>query len=259
MQSATGFKLHPSLKTLAISTVIALLTALHPSTSSGQSELSPDDLDSLSPNIVERVSTLEDVATSFIDGLQAEDFEEVRELLADSIRDDWSTDDIATSWQATLDVAGNLIERGEARYEWGVNSDFVAIELAFENAQGDLLLIFDSEQKIVGLDFPPLRTESPQDIAEALVDSLAANDYVAARQDLHPVLKGELSPENIEQKWMGLQSIAGQYQERVGTQVRDTGDFQIVIVTIQFENLTDDLLVFVNNSGQISGVDFPRD
>ena len=259
MQRANVLKKHPSLKRLAVSTAIGLLTFFLPSTSFGQDEIPNDDLNSLPPNIAERALTLEEVATTFIDSLKSEDFDQVRSLLAESVRDNYSTDDIANRWQETLEMAGNLLERGEARYEWGVNSDFVAIELMFEDAQGDLLLVFDSEQMIVGLDFPPLRSETPQEIAEALVDALASNDFVAARSDLHPILKGELSAENIEQKWMGLQAIAGSYRERVMTQVRDAGDFNIVVVTLQFEDLTDDLLVFINDNRQILGVDFPRD
>lgn len=259
MQRITVRNTHPGLKQLAISAAIGGLTLLFPSPSFGQDEIPNEDLNSLPPNIAERAITLEEVATSFVDSLKVENFEQARSLLADSVQDDFSTDDIASRWQRTLEVAGNLVERGEARYEWGVNSDFVAIELMFENAQGDLLLVFNSEQEIVGIDFPPLRAENPQEIAEAMVDALASNDFIAARRDLHPILKGELSTEDIERKWMGLQSIAGAYQERVMTQVRDAGDFDIVVVTLQFEDLSDDLLIFVNEDRQILGVDFPRD
>ena len=250
---------HAGLKRLAISAAIGLITFLSPSPSFGQDEISNDELNALPPTIAERAVTLEEIATAFIDSLKAEDFEQVRALLAESVQSDFSTDDIANGWQRTLEVAGALIERGEARYEWGVNSDFVAIELMFENAQGDLLLVFNSEQEIVGLDFPPLRAETPQEIAEAMVDALAANNFSEARLDLHPVLKGELSTEDIERKWTGLEAIAGPYQERVKTQVRDAGEFDIVVITLQFEDLSDDLLIFVNDDRQILGVDFPRD
>lgn len=247
-----------SVKHIAV-VIVAFLAAFYPSSGFSQTELSNEEFESLPPSITERASLLEDAATKFVDSLQEEDFDAVRGLLAESLQDDYPVDVIETTWQDVLNEAGELLERGDARYEWGVNSDFVAIELTFEQTQSDLILVFNGEQEVIGLDFPPFRTDTPQEIAEALVDSLGVNDFAAARENLHPVLKGELLAEDIEQKWTALQAIAGSYQDRLSTDVRDAAEFNIVIITLEFEELTDDMLVFVNDSRQIVGVDFPRD
>ena len=148
-----------SVRYIAISTIVVLLAAFFPSTGFGQTELSTEELESLTPNISERAGMLENVAATFVDSLQEEDFDAVRVLLADPLQEDYPADVIATIWQDVLNEAGELIERGNARYEWGVNSDFVAIELTFEQMQADLLLVFNGDQEIVGLDFPPLRPD----------------------------------------------------------------------------------------------------
>lgn len=247
------------IKLISVAAIALVLTIASVGPSISQDDLSSEERENLPPNIVERVDDLESNARSFIENLLSENYEGAYSLLSDSLQSNLLISDIESRWKDILDEAGELIEYGNARYEWGVNSDFVSLEMRFENAEGNLLLTFNSNQRIVGLDFPPVRTETPQQLAEALVDSLEIGDFVEARRYLHPILKGELSTQDVEQKWIRLQSLAGAFQERLRTEVRDTGDVQIIEILLRFENMEEELIILVNDSSQIVGVDFPRD
>lgn len=252
-------KIHISFKRAGIAVLALALTAICAEPSAAQDELTTEELENLPANIVDRVDALEGNASDFIELLASESYDEAYLLLSESLQSRLSVSDIETRWGDILSEAGELIDYRNARYEWGVNSDFVSLEIEFENAEGDLLLTFNSNQRIVGLDFPPVRTETPQQLAEALVDSLAMGDFVEARRYLHPILKGELSTYDIEQKWTRLQLLTGDFQERLRTEVRDTGDVRIVEIVLRFEEMEEEFLVLVNDHRQIVGVDFPRE
>ncbi|WP_017324726.1 DUF3887 domain-containing protein [Synechococcus sp. PCC 7336] len=221
-------------------------------------ESSATESSELSADIAVRAQVLEERAEEFIDALNQGNFARVRGFIAESLREQFTEATIEQEWQEILETAGPFARRGQSRYEWAVNTDFVAIELEFEHAAGDLLMVFDRQQQIVGLDFPPLRTQTAMEIAEQMVDALAASEFVEARRDLHPVLKGELLPEDLQEKWDRLQAIVGPFQQRLSSEVRQTSELDIVFVTLEFENVTENLLIFVNRERQIVGVDFPR-
>ena len=215
--------------------------------------------ETLSPDIASRAEFLEDKTAAFIDHLVAGEYEAANGLLAEALRGDFPPERIAEIWEDSVDTVGEFEERGDARFEWGVDSDFVAIPLIFTNAAGDLLLIFDGEQQILGFDFPPLDPLSPEESAIEFVDLLADGEYAEARRNLHPVLKGQLLPEDIAERWSNLQAVAGDFLALEDVNIRTLGDRTVVLVTLEFEELVDDLFVVFNERGQIISVDFPQD
>ena len=211
-----------------------------------------------SADFAARATQVEERAANFIRALQERRFEDVRDMLSEGVRAELTVEDIQKRWDEIVASVGDLQQMGKTRYEWAVNTDFVAIELEFDRTTGDLLLSFDSDQQISSVDFPPLREADARIIAEKAIDAIANRDYLGARSDLHPILKSELTPEAIGEKWINLQTRAGDFRRRVATQIRKTDDFQLVSVTLEFENLTEDILFFFNSENQILGVDFPN-
>jgi Protein of unknown function (DUF3887) len=115
---------------------------------------------------------------------------------------------------------------------------------------------------------PPLATvaaevESPsivaqdpdiQATAEKFVDALAVDDIEGARALVNPLVKKDWSEAMMRQSWQDLLAITGAFQERLSARVEDG----VVIVNIQFENMTKDVIVIFDESGQITGFDFPQ-
>jgi Protein of unknown function (DUF3887) len=90
--------------------------------------------------------------------------------------------------------------------------------------------------------------------AETFVDALATDDIETAHALLNPLVKKDWSETMMRQSWQDLIAVTGAFQERLSSKVED----RVVLVTVQFENTTNDLIVIFDESGQIIGFDFPE-
>jgi Protein of unknown function (DUF3887) len=103
---------------------------------------------------------------------------------------------------------------------------------------------------------PSIVAQNPdlQATAEQFVDALAAGDIESARSLLNPLVKKDWSEAMMRQSWQDLIGVTGAFQERLSSQVED----QVVLVSVKFENTTNDIIVIFDESGQIIGFDFPK-
>jgi Protein of unknown function (DUF3887) len=103
---------------------------------------------------------------------------------------------------------------------------------------------------------PSIVAQNPnlQATAEQFVDTLAAGDIESARSLLNPLVKKDWSEAMMRQSWQDLIGVTGAFQERLSSQVED----QVVLVSVKFENTTNDIIVIFDESGQIIGFDFPK-
>jgi len=92
------------------------------------------------------------------------------------------------------------------------------------------------------------------DKAQMFVDFLAAGEYESARQLLDPVVQGVWSADLIEERWQTFQGVTGTFVRRIETVVLQN----VVSITFESENTTDELLFVFNREGDIVGIDFPR-
>ena len=205
----------------------------------------------------ERETQVEQAANQFIDALNRGEYKQARRMLSPGLATELSEDALEDRWKAATDVVGSYIGRGRTRYSWAASTDFVAMELLFENTNDTILIIFDSDQTISGVDFPSLREAESRIVAEKFIDALSEGRFLDARMDFHPALKTELFPDEIQEKWDTLQLQTGTFRRRVSTSKRSSESYDIVDVSLEFENLTESMLVFVNQNNQILGIDFP--
>jgi hypothetical protein len=92
----------------------------------------------------------------------------------------------------------------------------------------------------------------------AFVSDLAAGRFVQARSRLSLDLQQDWSPETLAARWKGLQERTGAFRAvRGAVLASDQGSQQLVLVTTQFQRLTDNLFVILDGQGRITGVDFP--
>ena len=197
-------------------------------------------------------------AEDFVDLLAAEKFSQVRNALHPYLRANWPTSKIERIWGELLAETGSFIERGKSRVIKTVNGDLVFVSVQFKNTSDELLVIFNQYQQIIGIDFPKI--ETIEEIAHKVVDALAARDFASARGYLHPFLKKEIFPQQVQKKWQQLLLETGPFQKRVKTQVRkgsSMDNIDVVLVTIEFEKVTDNLMVIFDRDKRIIGLDFP--
>lgn len=90
--------------------------------------------------------------------------------------------------------------------------------------------------------------------AEQFVDFVADGEFEKARQLLNPALREGWSVAQMRNNWDTLQKVAGAYQQRLDTEWIDEN---LVLVNLQFLQLSDNMLILFDSQGQIAGVDFP--
>jgi hypothetical protein len=92
-----------------------------------------------------------------------------------------------------------------------------------------------------------------QQKAEAFVDALSDKQFDKATKDLNREMKQDWSSINAKEYWQNLQKSTGKFEKRVKSTVNEN----LVLVTIQFDKVTEDLFVIFDSQGNIVGVDFP--
>lgn len=239
---------------LSVSILGAGFVSLPPALAQGENSVAQ-----LPGTSAEGLEQAQENAEAFIDAMVNQEYEQAIGYLHPSLQAAWTPEDVEQQWQTLLEANGEFRRFSNARPTVALDRYLVLLTLAFANTTTDLLITLNSDQEIVGVDLFQSE-ENIQARAEEFVDDLAAGDYAQARFHLHPTLKAELFPEDLQAKWEGLQNSTGAFQRRLDSQViNGGGDTNLVLVNIEFANQTDSLVVIFDGLGRITGVDFPQD
>ncbi|NDC15880.1 MAG: DUF3887 domain-containing protein, partial [Synechococcaceae bacterium WB9_2_170] len=135
------------------------------------------------------------------------------------------------------------------------------VEAALTTAKGprDLFIVLNGNGKIIGYHFD--RTDvAASKVASSFVTTLAGGQYISARSFLSLGLQKEISPAALQQKWQELQQLTGNFvRVKKAVEANSTPNARLVLVVTEFNRLTDNLFVILDNHNQIVGVDFPID
>jgi uncharacterized protein YuzE len=135
------------------------------------------------------------------------------------------------------------------------------VEAALTTAKGpqDLFIVLNGNGKIIGYHFD--RTDvAASKVATSFVTTLAGGQYISARSFLSLGLQKEISPAALQQKWQELQQLTGNFvRVKKAVEANSTPTARLVLVVTEFNRLTDNLFVILDNHNQIVGVDFPID
>lgn len=93
--------------------------------------------------------------------------------------------------------------------------------------------------------------------AETMIE-LFAQDFEKITPYATPELRDDLSQERMERLWNRVNTKNGKFKARKQTQVIETPGSDLVFVTLEFENVTEDWIVIFNDSQEVVGVDFPN-
>ncbi len=92
-----------------------------------------------------------------------------------------------------------------------------------------------------------------EEIAGQFVDLLVSGQFETARQYLHPVLASDWTADVLEERWTTFQNRTGTFIQRVES--RSMGD--LVFITTDFAETSDDLIFIFDDEQLITGIDFP--
>ena len=122
-----------------------------------------------------------------------------------------------------------------------------------------LILVLDDDGKLLAWKW----VESVLPIEQTALDfvkDLVAGRWVAARYYLDLDFQREISPADLKRKWSKLARVLGGVKNIENALVATrSGEQQLVLVTIEFGDVTDNLFVIFNRQGRIINVDFSAD
>ncbi|QNI59200.1 putative conserved secreted protein [Synechococcus sp. BIOS-U3-1] len=122
-----------------------------------------------------------------------------------------------------------------------------------------LLLVLDDDGQLLAWKW--VETMLPiEQTALNFVKDLDAGRWIAARYYLDLDFQREISPADLKRKWSKLERVLGGVKSiKSALAASSSNEQQLVLVTIEFGNMTDNLFVIFNRQGQIINVDFSAD
>ena len=195
-------------------------------------------------------------AEKLLDDFFNQDFQSVLDSVGEKLKPELSLERVRQTWIVTNSENGSFNGRGESKVINTPGSDLVVITLEFDNVTEKWIVIFNDEQEIIGIDFPT--SQSIETIARDLVYSLASGDFSQARSYLHPFLKQDIFPQQVQSAWKELVAEKGNFEKIMSTSVRrgssiDNSD--IVVIDLEFGKSDAEMLVIFDSSKSIIGVD----
>ena len=122
-----------------------------------------------------------------------------------------------------------------------------------------LILVLDDDGKLLAWKWVDTVLPIEQTALDFVKDLVAAR-WVAARYYLDLDFQREISPADLERKWSKLARVLGGVKSIENALVASSsGEQQLVLVTIEFGDVTDNLFVIFNGQGRIINVDFSPD
>ena len=93
--------------------------------------------------------------------------------------------------------------------------------------------------------------------AENIIDSFFAQKFQEVIDAVHPDLRPDLSEQRVQRVWVTTNAENGSFQRRTKSKVIKTPGSNLVVITIEFDKVTENWIVIFNQNQEIIGVDFP--
>jgi len=141
----------------------------------------------------------------------------------------------------------------------GVESSSVTALLSTAVGPREVLMVIDGRGRLEGyhVNVSDARAE---DVVKNFMEALTEGRFITASSFLSESLQAEIPQSELQRKWLNLQTITGNFQRiRRISRAERSDQMKLVIVSAQFNRLTDNLFVTLDNDNQIIGVDFPVD
>lgn len=135
------------------------------------------------------------------------------------------------------------------------------VDAHLETSKGpvSMVLIINSQEKLEAYQIDE-STEASTQVARDFITAVINGQFVQARSFLSLRLQNEISPQALQGKWLNLQRQTGNFVRlrRIVEAERSAG-VRLVLVNLEFTRLGDTLFVILDDSNQITGLDFPNE
>lgn len=198
-------------------------------------------------------------AETLIDLFFAQKFDDIIKSADPKLQPELSIDRFRQIWIDAQAENGNFQKLVKSQVVNTPGSDLVIVTLEFEKVTENWIVIFNDQQKIIGVDLPT--SKNIETIAQEFVYSLAGGDFTNVRSYLHPFLKQEIFPEQIKQRWQNFIQQKGSFKSIISTKIRQgsAGDnTSIVLLDLEFGKSNETMLIIFDDKKRITGVDFVR-
>ncbi len=139
----------------------------------------------------------------------------------------------------------------------GLDSSSVTAQLKTSEGPREVLLVVDGKGRLEGYHVN-VSDAKAEDVVRAFMQALSNGYFVTASSFLSERVSEEIPAPVLQRKWLALQSLTGQFQQvRKITRAESNDQMKLVIVSTQFNRLTENLFVILDDQNQIIGVDFP--
>ena len=135
----------------------------------------------------------------------------------------------------------------------------VEVVLQFPNGPRNATVVLNPKGKLEAqaIDFAD---KASVKLARGFIQAVIDGQFVTARSMLALPLQKEISPSALQQKWLELQQITGNFQKIDDVLEADHGsEGTLVLVETEFTRMTDNIFVILDKNNTITGVDFPID
>jgi hypothetical protein len=160
---------------------------------------------------------------------------------------------------ATMKTQPQLLSWTITSVQPGYDSSTVEATLRTSRGTRQLLMVINDNGKLAGYHFDA--TDAPAEaVVRDFVTALARGQFISASSFLSPSMQEEIRQASLQARWQRLQRITGNFDRIVSvSRAENTPEMKLVIVTIRFNRLTDNLFVVLDNRNQIINVNFPTD
>ena len=198
-----------------------------------------------------------EAARTLLEAIKGKDGATIYNGLSDPLRNSTTTEAVQRRMNRSPRVTSYRI----SEISRGMDDTTVEAFAVVETRKGEvpLLLVLDDSGKLVAWKW--VGTTLPiEDTALNFVNDLDAGRWIAARYYLDLDFQKELSPQDLQRKWTKLsRSLGGVQRVKSALVASQGGEQQLVLVTIEFGKVTDNLFVIFNRQGRIINVDFSAD
>lgn len=139
----------------------------------------------------------------------------------------------------------------------GLDSSSVNVQISTSDGPREVLLVVDGKGRLEGYHVNVTDAKA-EDVVRAFMQAISNGYFVTASSFLSEPVREEIPPPVLQRKWLALQTLTGQFRSvRKITRAESNDQMKLVIVSTQFNRLTDNLFVVLDNQNQIISVDFP--
>ncbi len=200
-------------------------------------------------------AALTKAANRILEALRSGDANARSALFADALKRTSSPSMVANTMKTQPKVLSYRI----LRVLPGLSNSVVEATLNTTAGSRDVVLVLNNAGQLAGFQYDNA-DQLATDVVNRFVEALIKGQFVSARSFLSLAMQEELTPAVLQAKWQRLQRVTGDAIKVRHLLLADSApDQKLVIVSMDFQRLTDSLFVVLNDKNEITGVDFPNE